>query len=85
MTVSAGGRHLEPSYPDNTNAILAHQASNATMPDRPTSSPEFLCYAGTSVTSPALSVNGADMHHQNVILSSAGTNQASSPGSRRTG
>ena len=80
MTVSAVGCHLEPSCPDNTNVMLAHQTFNATMPDRRTGTPEFLCHAGMSVASPALSVNGADINHQDVILSFAGTDRASSPG-----
>ncbi|OUJ14017.1 hypothetical protein HK27_01205 [Acetobacter orientalis] len=54
------------------------------MPDRQTSSPEFFCHTGTSVTLPALSVNGADMDHQDVILSFAGTDRASSPGPETT-
>ncbi|BBC81829.1 integrase (plasmid) [Acetobacter orientalis] len=33
---------------------------------------------------PALSVNGADMDHQDVILSFAGTDRASSPGPETT-
>ncbi|KXV66543.1 hypothetical protein AD949_02305 [Acetobacter orleanensis] len=50
------------------------------MPDRQTSSPEFLCHAGATVASSALRVNGADMDHQTIILSFAGTDRASSPG-----
>ena len=82
MAVSAVGCHLEPSCPDNTNVMLAHQTFNATMPDRRTGSPEFLCHAGTSVASPTLSVNGADMHYRDVILSSAGTDRTLSSGSQ---
>ncbi len=82
MTVSAVGCHLEPLCPDNTNVMLAHQTFNATMPDRRTGTPEFLCHAGMSVASPALSVNGADMHYRDVILSSAGTDRTLSPGSQ---
>ncbi|KXV36442.1 hypothetical protein AD940_00055 [Gluconobacter thailandicus] len=82
MTVSGVGRHLEALCPDNTNVVLPHQTSNAMIPNRQTGSPEFLCHAGTSVASPALRVNGADMDHQSIILPSAGTDRTTSPGSQ---
>ncbi|OUJ01141.1 hypothetical protein HK14_11090 [Acetobacter cibinongensis] len=50
------------------------------MSNRQTGNPEFFCHVGTTVASSALRVNGADMDHQTIILSFAGTDRASSPG-----
>ena len=53
----------------SSNPDLRHQPSYTAMSRRKSTSPELFCDMEMSITSPVLSVNGADMDHQNVILS----------------
>ncbi|AFW02529.1 hypothetical protein B932_3077 [Gluconobacter oxydans H24] len=63
MTVSALRGHFKALRSDNPDVILPHQLSHTALFGRKATSSEFLCHAGTSVASPALRVNGADMDH----------------------
>ena len=71
--------HFEASRSDNPDVILPHQPSNATMPGRKATSFEGPGDTGAPVALLVLYMNSPDMHHQGIILPSAGTDRARAP------